>query len=73
MLIIRAQEDYETALLMLDLEDYDQAVKFFKFSYRNIMKARGKLITESFMSDLLERLNELQELQTTNISAEALN
>ncbi|KKN35508.1 hypothetical protein LCGC14_0782950 [marine sediment metagenome] len=71
--IIRAQEDYETALLMLDLEDYDQAVKFFKFSYRNIMKARGKLITESFMSDLLERLNELQELQTTNISAEALN
>ena len=37
------------------------------------MKARGELIVESFVSDLLDLLNEVQDLQTEEIPNEALN
>lgn len=71
--IIRALEDYDMALLMIEMEDYGDAVKFFKDSLRNIMKARCKLITESFVSDLINRVNEIQELMTDSIPPQALN
>ena len=39
--IIWAIEDYDNALQMIQMERYEDAVKFFKFSYQNIMKVRG--------------------------------
>jgi len=71
--IIKAINHYDTALLMLEIENYGGAVRFFKHSYRNIMKARGELIGESFVDDLLDQLEKIQELKTGNIPNEALN
>lgn len=70
--ILRAIDDYDTALLMIELEEYDNAVMFFKNSLRNIMKARTKLIIESFVSDLYDRLYEIQELMASPIPDQAL-
>jgi parallel beta-helix repeat protein len=71
--LLRAIDDYETALLMIELENFDDAVMFFKNSLRNLMKARTKLIDESFVSDLYDRLYEIQELMTESISSDVLN
>lgn len=71
--IIRAIEDHDIALQMYEMERYEDSVKFLKYSYRNSMKARGELIGESFVGDLLDRLNEIQELKTDIIPSEALN
>jgi len=71
--ILRAIDDYNTALLMIELEEYDEVVKYFKNSFRNIMKARTKLIIESFVSDLYDRLAEIQELMITSIPEQALS
>jgi len=71
--IIRAVDDYNIALQMIQMERYEEAVTFFKFSYRNIMKAKGEVINELFVNDLLDRLTEVQDLQTDEISIEALN
>ncbi|GAG66746.1 unnamed protein product, partial [marine sediment metagenome] len=71
--IIRALDDYDIALMNIEMENYGDAIKFFKYSLRNIMKARCKLITETFVSDLLDRVNEIQELMTDTIPPLALN
>ncbi|MBA7537954.1 hypothetical protein ES705_30227 [subsurface metagenome] len=71
--IIRAIEYYDTALIMLVSENYDEAVRFFKQSYKNTMKARDDLIIESYCDDLLDLIEKIQELKAGSIPQEALN
>lgn len=58
---------------MIELEQYEEAVRFFKQSYKNVLKARVKLIEESFVNDLLDRLLEVQDLKLYSLPQEALN
>jgi len=70
--IIVAQEKYNLALQKLANGKYDKAVRYFKRAYKNAMKARCEWIPESYLDDLLDRLAEIQELKTGDISDDAM-
>lgn len=71
--VVRAEADYNTALQMIDMEKYGEAVKFLKFTYQNLMKVKGESIVECFIDDLQYQIEQIQDLQTTGIPNEVLN
>ena len=71
--VVKAQEHYDKALEKLEDGEYDKAISEFKKAYKEAMKARGEWVPEAFTGMLEERIAEVQEIQTDEISPKALD
>ena len=71
--VLKAQQHYNKALDKIAEGKYDKAIKELKKAYKEAMKARGEWVPGSFIAGLEASILEVQDLQTGEITPEALS
>jgi len=71
--VVKAQQHYNKYLDKITEGKYDKAVKELKTAYKEAMKARGEWVPGSFIAGLEASILEVQDLQTGEITPEALS